>query len=369
MSITKLYQTQISLTEWFQNINHEKTEILRKEDNDKRDRLNVLNKIINLPFDKPYQFKAIDLVNQTEEFKRFLEQHGEELCALRLIPIDETLPKLRMRGHKIKDSLKWFSEQKIDATKYKADFVPHSDNNLWSTIFIVNKKGIFGEIIKGGHHLLTQGFYENEKPLIFYYDFNNWKLSEENEQALEELKKIINHINVKNLETQELLFKELKATFVNDFLEGHFETVTTEENGLWFIDYNKTLSELYADFTPNISTNQDELIKGQIGNKGNVIGTVKIIKQIEKSSINKDEILVCEMTTPEHILLMKKAAAIITDKGGILSHAAIVSRELKIPCIVGTKNATQILKDGDLIEVNANKGIVKILKRSYDSTA
>ena len=364
MSITKLYQTQISLTEWFQNINHEKTEILRKEDNDKRERLNVLNKIINLPFDKPYNFKAIELVNQTEEFKEFLKQHGEELCALRLIPIDESLPKLRMRGHKIKDSLKWFSEQKIDATKYKADFVPHSDNNLWSTIFIVNKKGIFGEIIKGGHHQLTQGFYENEKPIIFYYDFNNWKLSKENEQALVELKKIIIYINVENLETQELLFKELKSTFVNGFIEAYFETVTTEENGLWFIDYNKTLSELYADFIPELEINKSELIKGQVGNKGKITGKVKIITKIENVNINKDEVLVCEMTTPEHIKLMKNSSAIITDKGGILSHAAIVSRELKIPCIVGTKNATQILKDGDIIEVDADKGIVKIIKRN-----
>jgi pyruvate,water dikinase len=58
---------------------------------------------------------------------------------------------------------------------------------------------------------------------------------------------------------------------------------------------------------------------------------------------------------------MKKAGAFITDGGGILSHAAIVARELKKPCIIGTKSATQILKDGDLIEVNANNGIVKIL--------
>lgn len=57
-------------------------------------------------------------------------------------------------------------------------------------------------------------------------------------------------------------------------------------------------------------------------------------------------------------------AAIVTDEGGMLSHAAIVSRELNIPSIVGTGNATQIFKDGDLVEVDANKGIVKIIKRA-----
>jgi pyruvate,water dikinase len=68
------------------------------------------------------------------------------------------------------------------------------------------------------------------------------------------------------------------------------------------------------------------------------------------------------MTRPEYVPLMKKAAGIITDEGGITCHAAIVSRELKIPCVIGTKIATKVLKDGDMVEVDADKGIVKILK-------
>ena len=60
----------------------------------------------------------------------------------------------------------------------------------------------------------------------------------------------------------------------------------------------------------------------------------------------------------------KKASAILTNQGGLMSHAAIVSRELGIPCIVGLGNATEILNDGDLIEVNANKGVIKILEKN-----
>ncbi len=60
---------------------------------------------------------------------------------------------------------------------------------------------------------------------------------------------------------------------------------------------------------------------------------------------------------------MRKAKAIVTDEGGVTCHAAIVSRELKIPCIVGTKIATRVLKDGDLVEVDADKAVIKILKR------
>ena len=68
------------------------------------------------------------------------------------------------------------------------------------------------------------------------------------------------------------------------------------------------------------------------------------------------------MTSPDYVPAMKRAAAIVTDEGGLLSHAAIISRELGKPCIVGTKVATKVLKDGYLIEVNANDGTIKILQ-------
>ena len=70
------------------------------------------------------------------------------------------------------------------------------------------------------------------------------------------------------------------------------------------------------------------------------------------------------MTFPDLLPAMKRAAAFVTDTGGITCHAAIVSRELRKTCIVGTQFATQIFKDGDLVEVDANKGIVKIIKRA-----
>lgn len=104
-------------------------------------------------------------------------------------------------------------------------------------------------------------------------------------------------------------------------------------------------------------------IKGQIGNKGLVSGRVRIIKSSDKFNTFKEgEILVTGMTRPEYVPLMHKALAIITDEGGITCHAAIISRELNKPCIIGTRMATQILKDGDLVEVDAINGMIKIIK-------
>ena len=79
------------------------------------------------------------------------------------------------------------------------------------------------------------------------------------------------------------------------------------------------------------------------------------------SKFNDNEILVASMTRPEYVPLMKKAKAIITDEGGITCHAAVVSRELKVPCIIGTQIATTKLSDGDFVEVDADNGIVRIL--------
>jgi len=103
-------------------------------------------------------------------------------------------------------------------------------------------------------------------------------------------------------------------------------------------------------------------ICGMTASLGRAIGKVKIVtsaKYIDK--VNKGDILVAPMTRPEHLLGMKKAAAIVTDDGGITCHASIISRELGIPCIIGTKIATKVLKDGDLVEVDAERGIVRIL--------
>jgi len=92
-------------------------------------------------------------------------------------------------------------------------------------------------------------------------------------------------------------------------------------------------------------------------------GRVQILYTIEDvKSFMPGNILVMAMTSPDFLPAIKKAAAIITDEGGITCHAAIVSRELMIPCVIGTKIATKVLKDGMEVEVDATKGIVRIIK-------
>ena len=75
--------------------------------------------------------------------------------------------------------------------------------------------------------------------------------------------------------------------------------------------------------------------------------------------MKKGDILIAETTSPDVMVLVNKAAAIVAEQGGLLSHAAVVSREFKIPCVIQAEGATRIFKDGDLVEVDAENGIVK----------
>jgi phosphohistidine swiveling domain-containing protein len=362
--LAKLYTTQISLTEWLQKINYGQTEELRSADNEKRERLKVLNEVIGLPFDQPHQFSARDVADRTAAFQDFLAEHRGELCAIRLIPTSPELAKLRIRGHSIADAVQWFDEQKIDVDKYRVDFVPHTESNTWSTIFIVNDKGVFGEIIPGGHSQLTQGFYTSAEPIVFTFDFKNWQLSREDKIALAELKAIIRMLKVAKAKDRKTLTDRLDATFAGNYLKGYFETAASEDYGTWFIDYNRMLGEMYDNFSVSLAKQPNQgrnRLSGMVASQGKVTGTAHILKaddDLNTVDFKDGSVLVCAMTTPDHLPLMQKASGIVTDIGGILSHAAIVARELGIPCITGTKTATTTFEHGETLHVDADTGVV-----------
>lgn len=99
------------------------------------------------------------------------------------------------------------------------------------------------------------------------------------------------------------------------------------------------------------------------GTKTKYIASVKVLHSSKEcSKVEQGEILVATMTTPDYVPAMDRALGFITDEGGVTCHAAIVAREMNKPCIIGTKNATQILKDGDRVEMDITTGVVKILK-------
>ncbi len=114
-----------------------------------------------------------------------------------------------------------------------------------------------------------------------------------------------------------------------------------------------------ADEEPTVARGHKELVRGLNASPGVAIGKVRVALRIEDADALQDgEILVARMTSPDWVPFMRRAAAIVTDAGGMTSHAAIVSRELGLPCVVGARQATAVLHDGMLVTVDATAGTV-----------
>jgi len=125
------------------------------------------------------------------------------------------------------------------------------------------------------------------------------------------------------------------------------------------INDQEEINGLLDRFVPKADLAAKE-IKGTAASPGHAKGPAKIIFTLDEfKKMKPGDILVTTMTTPDFVPLMQQASAIITDIGGLLSHAAIISRELGKPCVIGTKVATRVLKDGDMVEVDADKGVVR----------
>ncbi|MES2409484.1 MAG: PEP-utilizing enzyme [Patescibacteria group bacterium] len=222
-------------------------------------------------------------------------------------------------------------EQYMDETGYDFDIILAP-----KTIMNYSK-----EIIE--ERLLSGIFFRRMKPLgnveISEYIFSQFSPDKLQRQD------IIEYIEVIVREAKKLKNKELiKRTdkFAKDILERQKVAKTVQKN-----------------------TVRDGFLKGEVVFKGKIKGIVQLIKDVEKNSKLKfTEIVVTPRISPKILPSISKAKAWVVDEGGKLSHAAVVARELKKPCVIGTKIATKILKDGDLVEVDAEKGIVRILKRA-----
>ena len=158
------------------------------------------------------------------------------------------------------------------------------------------------------------------------------------------------------------LLKNNKLVSKNDLDERSDNSAYVSEGKNIFLVTDKKQLDLLDKVLADKKDDLSEL-KGLGVSKGVAKGKAFIVlSNKDFGKISDGDILVASATRPEYIPVMKKSGAIVTDEGGFLSHAAIVSRELGKPCIVGTKKATRAIKDGDLVEVDANSGIIRIIK-------
>ena len=169
------------------------------------------------------------------------------------------------------------------------------------------------------------------------------------------VKELLKYFENGRLPSLNVLNKRLKYCVLITELESEEVLIETKakdwvSKNIYIDKISDDISEIYGQVA---CAGKERIIKG-------IVKIINIGQDMKK--FNEGDILVSLATTPEIMPVMKKASAIITDIGGLTCHAAIISRELNIPCIVGTKIATRTLKNGDLVEVDANHGIVRILK-------
>ena len=160
----------------------------------------------------------------------------------------------------------------------------------------------------------------------------------------------------KNMESMSVIVEERKKSHALVVSDGKLKILNSQQADLLFEERIKKVE------------NKDGLIHGQTAMLGVANGKVRKViagdlDMLQKSieDFEEGEILVTTMTQPNMMVLAQKAAAIVTDEGGITSHAAIIARELKIPCVVGCLHSMQLLNDGDEVIVNANKARIEII--------
>lgn len=262
------------------------------------------------------------------------------------------------------DKIKRMYEKVLDSCKYLNQVVD-TDKNFKYKVFIENMLIIYPFTSLGN----LAGRFENISPEIKsllidfrnHYDYILYKADEyllmkaKNhlpEEYKEDLKYLLIHEIFDNQLPCKNIVEERKKGYI--YFNGQFE---------WMEEYNEWLEK--NNITIEMEQGQT-VVKGNVAYSGVAKGKVcQVFKKEDFEKFKEGDILVTTMTTPKFTPILKSAAAIVTDEGGITCHAAIIARELKVPCIVGCKNATSMLRDGMFVEVNADSGIVNIMDGNY----
>lgn len=274
---------------------------------------------------------------------------------------------------------------------YAGNTQPFSATHYLAEMKDLIKSGISGESILKKEEQQLKAAGQNQKKLYKKYnvsvkyknlfktaqDFALTKLVRRHAQLftlysmhVTVLNEIAKRLNIPRYLLQYMTIAEVKNTLIGrkfltkEFLQKRFkECVLYTEKNYEVVYQGNELPKIINNLGRVFDKNLKE-ITGQVAQPGYAKGKVKIILRAKDMvKMKQGDILVSIATDPDIIQAMKKAGAIVTEQGGITSHAAIVSRELGTPCIIGTKIATKIFKDGDMVEVDAIKGVVKLLKK------
>ncbi|MBS3138468.1 hypothetical protein J4207_02055 [Candidatus Woesearchaeota archaeon] len=337
-----------SMSQWMtamkeQGIGHsERLQEAIENDLTKWERLKKLNGIIGLPIDKHTHFSAADVLHYSQNAKNFFSHYKNARFSIKAEPLEdfkEQLPRHRQHGITQQQCVEFVRLLNPAPENYAISIWEYFDSTLSGTI-IVGKEQIIVEAVEGSHSILTQGFQGNV--VQAWHDFHHLQISDER------LRPVVQQA------VDALRCNDSCVSITNGFVQGYFEFLHCEK-GFRFIDYNAT---------PMMSTldvkHVDGILKGTMASQGSCKGRVCVVRdETDFLKVKTGDVLVTPMTDPRFVPLLKKVVGIITDFGGVTCHAAIIARELGIPCVVGTGSATKVLKDGDVVEMKEGNMILR----------
>jgi pyruvate,water dikinase len=181
------------------------------------------------------------------------------------------------------------------------------------------------------------------------------------------VQRAIRFLEIRDENVRAVLRRECEATFSDGHLVGYFEVIEDASAEIWFVDYNRLLVSESPQIRNQNEPTQGIILNGQTGARGKGRGVVLHAPIAGVKHVPHDAILVAHATRPELIGMIASSRAVVTEVGGVLSHAAIACRELGVPCLVGVKGATSSLAEGVEVIVDADAGRIDILRRGSAS--
>jgi len=266
-------------------------------------------------------------------------------------------------------------QKMVNSDKAGVMFTANPSNNNMSSLVIEGAFGL-GEVVVGGQ--VSPDYYEVEKNGLKVKDT---RVSHKNFKIIRDEKGRNKSVDLSDKEAEQPVLSDAEVQEIARLgmkIEQHYgspqDTEWAMEGGKVYMVQSRPITTLIraADVIADKHDAEEsrELIRGLGAGPGRGSGEVRVLASPDKDDgFESGDVLVAAMTTPDWVPLMKKASAIVTDGGGMTCHAAIVSREMGLPCVVGTRNATKILSDKMLVTVDGTHGIVYEGKLKEDKKA
>jgi len=352
-------------------------------DNKKAERLTFLNKTIGLPINKTHVLPLSSFDINSKDLSLIIEDRGGANIshAFRVAPMEGFANIFDIQKHygltfsEFSDKLKTLEIPRGVAEVRITNF--RGSPLGFSAVILITKDGIIGEVVDDDLYVLTymDSVKEGKSVVSFFKEPNSpVVVLSKNEIMVAKVNEIINKLSTKG---NEVKLNEAGYETSDGYVIGYYEYVEGKNGDSAFTDMNtKRISNNISvkDATLQLKRKVVGGVNGVMANdvmpklQGLVVykkdskveGRVCLFRD-DLIELPENVIFVSPMTTVDHLPFMKKALAVITDFGGLMSHPAIISRELQIPTVVGTRNASKILKEGDRIVIDMESGIIEVL--------